>query len=371
MIYRGKPGPRVADLSQALDSSYLMAQAVDLNLRLMKWRLWPSLDTERLANTRCLLLGAGTLGCAVARALLGWGVRDITLVDSGRVSYSNPARQCLFEFEDCEMRSYKAVAAATRLRKIFPGVRSEGIVLSIPMAGHPLNMTHTHAPPGRDGGEEVPLGEESLISEDEAQFRRLDALVQSHDVCFALTDSREARWLPTVMCAAYGKLLINAALGFDTYLVMRHGQTATGHNTQARSTELSGQVPEEEQLGCYFCNDIVAATNSQKDRSLDQQCTVTRPGLSFIAAALAVELMVALAHPKNAEEGEDTNNVEEQAARIGGPVANTAAPEIPHQIRGSVAGFTQFTPHVSTFEILLFYCLSSHIFIIYTHLSVW
>ena len=32
------------------------------------------------------------------------------------------------------------------------------------------------------------------VSEDEAQYRRLDALVQSHDVCFALTDSREARY---------------------------------------------------------------------------------------------------------------------------------------------------------------------------------
>lgn len=175
---RGKPGPRVADLSQALDSSYLMAQAVDLNLRLMKWRLWPGLDTEGLSRTRCLLLGAGTLGCAVARALLGWGVRDITLVDSGRVSYSNPARQCLFEFEDAEARAYKSVAAAARLRKIFPGVRSEGVVLSIPMPGHPLNHSQS-------AGENV--------SEDEEQFRRLDALVQSHDVCFALTDSREAR----------------------------------------------------------------------------------------------------------------------------------------------------------------------------------
>ena len=58
----------------------------------------------------CRLLRAthkGTLGCAVARALLGWGVRQITLVDNGRVSYSNPSRQCLFEFEDCENRSFK------------------------------------------------------------------------------------------------------------------------------------------------------------------------------------------------------------------------------------------------------------------------
>ena len=30
----------------------------------------PSLDTSRLAATRCLILGAGTLGCQVARNLM-------------------------------------------------------------------------------------------------------------------------------------------------------------------------------------------------------------------------------------------------------------------------------------------------------------
>lgn len=38
---------------------------------------------------------------------------------------------------------------------------------------------------------------------------------------------------------------MNAALGFDTYLVMRHG----ARKELAKS---------EERLGCYYCNDIVA-----------------------------------------------------------------------------------------------------------------
>lgn len=57
-------------------------------------------------------------------------------------------------------------------------------------------------------------------------------------------DTRESRWLPTVMGKSAGKIVMNAALGFDTYVVMRHGVT----------TKDGGEAA----LGCYFCNDVVA-----------------------------------------------------------------------------------------------------------------
>lgn len=55
----GRPGPRMSDLSGVLDPARLAENSVRLNIKLMRWRALPELDVELLAQTKCLLLGAG------------------------------------------------------------------------------------------------------------------------------------------------------------------------------------------------------------------------------------------------------------------------------------------------------------------------
>jgi hypothetical protein len=96
---------------------------------------------------------------------------------------------------------FKAIAAAESLRRISPHVTAEGVVLTIPMPGHPLPA------------------EGPALAKVRESVARLEALINAHDVVYLLTDTRESRWLPTLLCAARSdttKLTLNAALGFDT-----------------------------------------------------------------------------------------------------------------------------------------------------------
>jgi ubiquitin-like modifier-activating enzyme ATG7 len=210
------------------------------------------------------------------------------------VSYSNVVRQPLFEFDD--KGRPKAEVAAENLRKILPGIPATGHQLTIPMPGHPTTD----------------------VEQARLDFNKLNELFQEHDVIYLLTDSRESRWLPTLLGAVTNKLVLNIALGFDSYVVMRHGRRQGG----------------ESELGCYFCNDIVAPTDSLKDRTLDQQCTVTRPGLAGIASSFGVELMASIIqHPLQADApAESQKDVSEPTS--------TPLGIVPHQIRGFLSHFT-------------------------------
>ncbi|AMD21182.1 HEL098Cp [Eremothecium sinecaudum] len=293
----GKLTPKFTDLRSSIDPSYLAEQSLDLNLSLMKWRQLPDLDLQSVKSSKALLLGAGTLGCNVARSLLAWGVQTITFVDNGTVSVSNPARQSLYTFEDRGLS--KAETAAKAVKSIYPTVNASGINLEIPMIGHQVT-------------------EEAKQRE---YYETLVSLFATHDVIFLLTDSRETRWLPTLLGNISDKLVINAALGFDSYLVMRHGNYEQSDGTR---------------LGCYFCHDVVAPSDSLTDRTLDEMCTVTRPGVALMASAQAVELAVSvLQHPEK-------NNSAPNATSILG--------EVPHQIRGFLSKHNLVKLHTPAYK---------------------
>jgi ubiquitin-like modifier-activating enzyme ATG7 len=248
------------------------------------------------------------LGCAVARCLLAWNVSHITLIDSGRVSYSNPPRQWLFTLQDAAESAPKADRAAQRLKEILPHATIQGLDISVPLPGHSSDLVNI-----------------------EKNYSQLQSLINSHDVVFMLTDSRESRWLPSLMVAASPNypLGISVALGFDSFLV----------KTQAGA--------------CYFCNDINAPTDSTAFRTLDQQCTVTRPGIAAIASCLAVELVANLA---TSREGLKSTNrfveddVNGQRSLLG---------SLPDQIRGFLGSFQTFPAITEKFEKCI--CCSSAI----------
>ncbi|RKF60169.1 Ubiquitin-like modifier-activating enzyme atg7 [Erysiphe neolycopersici] len=303
----GKLAPKSIDLAQYMDPKILASSAVELNTKLIKWRIAPNLNLERIRTTKCLLLGAGTLGTYVSRLLLGWNFKTVTFVDNATVSFSNPVRQPLFNFSDClDGGSKKALVAASALKNIYPGINATGYTITVPMLGHPL------------------LEEQQTRND----FEMLERLIDEHDAIFLLMDTRESRWLPTVIGKAKNKIVLNAALGFDSWVVMRHG---------VFPQKTDGASP----LGCYFCNDVVVPADSVKDQTLDQQCTVTRPGVAPIASAQLVELLASiLQHPLGSHApAPKTPSQHGTRLEYERDPPNHPLGIVPHQIRGFAATF--------------------------------
>jgi ubiquitin-like modifier-activating enzyme ATG7 len=135
---------------------------------------------------------------------------------------------------------------------------------------------------------QIPLPSRSLVNStaEESYLKsvtELEKLIIDHDVIFLLTDSRESRWFPTVLAKFHNKIVITAAIGFDSFLVVRHGQNSLG----------------KDQIGCYFCNDVVSPVDTSTNRTLDQQCTISRPGISSICGGFASEIAISLLQEYN------------------------------------------------------------------------
>lgn len=231
-------------------------RSINQNLYLLAGKHYPDLNIEQLKTSKHLLIGAGTLGCSVARCLLGWGITHIDFIDCGKVSLSNPLRQSLYLFEDIGVA--KAIAAPYRLKQINPFCVSKGIEMTVCMPGH-----HVY-------------GAEMKETIDDA--KRLIEEVKSHDVIWCLTDNKESRWAPTVIGIAEGKIVISIGLGIDQFVV-----TVTDANDRG---------------GCFFCNDVVGPSNSVEGKSPEERCSIVRAGLSNIASSYAVEMMVERLQPK-------------------------------------------------------------------------
>lgn len=118
----------------------------------------------------------------------------------------------------------------------------------------------------------------ALRAQAQLDVKQLEDLIAAHDAVYLLMDSRESRWLPTVIGASKRKvrrpspeavpsarradepqqLVMTVALGFDTFLVMRHGVPPLPEDIPELPVPVVPGKPFEGQLGCYYCNDIVA-----------------------------------------------------------------------------------------------------------------
>ena len=76
-----------------------------------------------------------------------------------------------------------------------------------------------------------------------ADVQRIDSLIRDHDIVYLLTDTRESRWLPTMLAVASGTPCITTALGFDSFLVMRHGLFPRGATNNVPGKQKNNLLP--------------------------------------------------------------------------------------------------------------------------------
>ena len=81
-----------------------------------------------------------------------------------------------------------SVVCDTQMRLCVFLQTAEGFNMSIPMPGHPVNFS------------------EETMAQARRDVEHLETLISQHDVVFLLMDTRESRWLPTVIAASKRKV---------------------------------------------------------------------------------------------------------------------------------------------------------------------
>ncbi|MGE5264118.1 MAG: ThiF family adenylyltransferase, partial [Acidobacteriota bacterium] len=86
---------------------------------------------EKLLAARVVLIGCGANGTVIANTLARAGVGTLVIADRDYVELNNLQRQVLFDEQDVERGTPKAIAAAEKLRRVNSSIRVEGIVADV------------------------------------------------------------------------------------------------------------------------------------------------------------------------------------------------------------------------------------------------
>ncbi len=126
--------------------------------------------------------------------------------------------------------------------------------------------------------------------------------IKNHDVLLNCFDSREARYFPSLIGALHNKLVLSIGIGYDSFVIVRHGKYGEDFG---ENLEKCLKDPTQEDylkdlnkndIGCFFCSDYLPPNDTMSNRTLDQQCTVSRPGISMVSCGIGVEMIVNALH---------------------------------------------------------------------------
>jgi adenylyltransferase/sulfurtransferase len=208
---------------------------------------------QKVNNAKVMVVGAGALGNEVLKNLTLFGIGNIVVVDFDTVEQSNLSRSILFRSADADNKSYKATAAAQRIKKINPKINS-----------YPINGNLT-----TDAG----LG----------LYRRMDVII-------GCLDNLQSRILLNRLCFRAGKTWIDGGIG-----------------------DLEGQVSVYQPgISCYECN-LTAEEKEDFDKRISCANVVqlnesagrvaTTPISASIIGAVQVQEAMKIIHRE--EEGDD------------------------------------------------------------------